>query len=263
MAEPEGFAILDCPHLSPRQNMGKLSEKVAIVTGASRGIGRGIAAALAREGATLVLNSRGADRLEALAAELRAADSQVEALAGDVSQEDVVERLFARSLESFGRVDLLVNNAGAFDGGPLDAFDIAAWDSVLATNLRAPFLCTRAALAIMKRQRSGRIINIGSISASRVRPHSAAYSASKHGLWGLTQVAALEGREYGVTVCCLNPGNIAVERRQESTAIEDREPMISVADIAEVALLMATLPPNVEMLEATVLPHEQKYVGRG
>jgi NAD(P)-dependent dehydrogenase (short-subunit alcohol dehydrogenase family) len=263
MAEAEGFAILDCPYLPDRQNMGKLSEKVAIVTGASRGIGRGIAAALAREGAILVLNSRNADRLESVAAELRSSGSKVEVLAGDVAQEQVVERLFARTLEHFGRLDLLINNAGAFDGGPLDSFDIVAWDSVLATNLRAPFLCTRSALAIMKRQRSGRIINIGSISSTRVRPNSAAYSASKHGLWGLTQVAALEGREYGVTVCCLNPGNIAVERRQASAAIEDQEPMIAVDDIAEVALLMATLPPNVEMLEATVLPHEQKYVGRG
>jgi NAD(P)-dependent dehydrogenase (short-subunit alcohol dehydrogenase family) len=243
--------------------MGKLTGKIAVITGASRGIGRGIAAALAREAATLVLNSRSPDRLEDVAAELRSSGTIVEVLAGDVAQEQIVEHLFGHALARFGRVDLLVNNAGAFDGGPLDAFDIAAWDRVLATNLRAPFLCTRAALAIMKKQRSGRIINIGSISASRVRPNSAAYSASKHGLWGLTQVAALEGREYGVTVCCLNPGNIAVERRQESTAVEDTEPMIAVADIAEVALLMATLPPNVEMLEATVLPHEQKYVGRG
>ena len=243
--------------------MGKLSEKVVIVTGASRGIGRGIAVAMAGEGASLMLNSRDPGRLSDVAATLRSSGTTVEALAGDVSQGDVVERLFAQTLQRFGRVDVLVNNAGAFDGGPLDAFSIDAWDRVIATNLRAPFLCTRAALAIMKKQQSGRIINIGSISASRVRPNSAAYSASKHGLWGLTQVAALEGREYGVTVCCLNPGNIAVERRQASDAVEDREPMIAVEDIAQVALLMATLPPNVEMLEATVLPHEQKYVGRG
>jgi NAD(P)-dependent dehydrogenase (short-subunit alcohol dehydrogenase family) len=243
--------------------MGKLAKKVAIVTGASRGIGRGIALALAREGASLLLNSRNPDRLAGVAEELRSGGTTVEILAGDVAQEEVVEQLFARALEKFGRVDLLVNNAGAFDGGPLDAFSVEAWDRVLATNLRAPFLCSRAALAIMKRQRGGRIINIGSISSTRVRPQSAAYSASKHGLWGLTQVAALEGREYGVTVCCLNPGNIAVERRQASSAVEDEEPMIAVADIAEVALLMAALPPNVEMLEAIVLPHQQKYVGRG
>lgn len=243
--------------------MGKLTGKVAIVTGASRGIGRGIAIALAREGATLVLNSRDADRLADVVQELQANATQIDSVAGDVAQENVVEQLFARTVERFGRLDLLVNNAGAFDGGPLDAFPIDAWDRVIATNLRAPFLCTRAALAIMKRQGSGRIINIGSIAASRVRPHSAAYAASKHGLWGLTQAAALEGREYGVTVGCLNPGNIAVERRQASGSAEDEEPMIAVEDISEVALLMATLPPNVEMLEAIVLPHQQKYVGRG
>jgi NAD(P)-dependent dehydrogenase (short-subunit alcohol dehydrogenase family) len=243
--------------------MGKLTGKVAIVTGASRGIGRGIALALAKEGATLVLNSRSSEKLDPVVRELRSSGITVESIAGDVATEAVVEQLFARTLDRFGHVDLLVNNAGAFDGGPLDAFPIDAWDRVINTNLRAPFLCTRAALAIMKRQGSGRIINIGSISSSRVRLDSAAYSASKHGLWGLTQVAALEGREYGVTVCCLNPGNIAVERRQASTAVEDEEPMIAVADIAEVALLMATLPPNVEMLEAVVLPHQQKYVGRG
>jgi NAD(P)-dependent dehydrogenase (short-subunit alcohol dehydrogenase family) len=244
-------------------SMGKLTGKLAVLTGASRGIGRGIAMALARENASLVLNGRDEQRLSATAKELRAAGASVEHLAGDVADAGFVDQLFAKALRVCGRIDFLVNNAGAFDAAPLDTFPLEAWDRVIATNLRAPFLCTRAALAIMKKQGGGRIINIGSISASRVRPNSAAYSASKHGLWGLTQVAALEGREYGVTVCCLNPGNIAVERRLESSAKEDDEPMISVADIAEVALLMATLPPNVEMLEAVVLPHQHQYVGRG
>lgn len=165
-------------------------------------------------------------------------------------------------MERFGRLDILVNNAGAFDGGPIDELSVEAWDRVMATNLRAPFLCTRAAMRIMKRQHQGRIINIGSISAQRVRPHSAPYSASKHGLWGLTQVTALEGREHGVTCCCLHPGNVYVERRNTDLA-EDAEPMMSVESIAEVALLMAALPPEVEMLEAIVLPHQQLYVGRG
>jgi len=115
----------------------------------------------------------------------------------------------------------------------------------------------------MKPQKSGRIINIGSIAAQRVRPNSAPYATSKHGLWGLTQATALEGREYGVTCCALHPGNVEVERRQGSNKKEDDEPMIAPGDIAEVALLMATLPPHVEMLEAIVLPHRQMYVGRG
>jgi NAD(P)-dependent dehydrogenase (short-subunit alcohol dehydrogenase family) len=180
-----------------------------------------------------------------------------------VADESQVEALFERVRKEFGRLDLLVNNAGAFDGGPLDQLSVEAWDKVINTNLRAPFLCTRAALRIMKPQQSGRIINIGSISAQRVRPGSGPYSASKHGLWGLTQVTALEGREYGVTCCCLHPGNVMVERRVSSGKIEDDEPMMSADDIAKVALLMATLPPHVELLEAIVLPHQQLYVGRG
>jgi NAD(P)-dependent dehydrogenase (short-subunit alcohol dehydrogenase family) len=115
----------------------------------------------------------------------------------------------------------------------------------------------------MKRQRQGRIINIGSISAQRVRPHSAAYSASKHGLWGLTQVTALEGREYGVACGCLHPGNVRVERRQGTGQAEDDEPMMAVEELARAVVLMATLPAHVNMLEATVLPVGQLYLGRG
>jgi NAD(P)-dependent dehydrogenase (short-subunit alcohol dehydrogenase family) len=115
----------------------------------------------------------------------------------------------------------------------------------------------------MKPARSGRIINIGSIAGQRSRASAAAYTASKHGLWGLTQATALEGRDYGVTCGALHPGNVAVERRQASGKAEDDEPMMSPEDVARVAVLMATLPPDVEMLEAIVLPHRQLYVGRG
>lgn len=242
---------------------GKLAGKVALVTGASRGVGRGIALALAGEGCRLMLAARDEEKLRETAR--AAADRGVEVCSRptDVTQEHEIEALFDELISRFGRLDLLVNNAGAFDGGPLDQLATETWDHVLAVNLRAPFLCTRAALRIMKQQRSGRIINIGSISAQRVRPNSAPYSASKHGLWGLTQATALEGREYGVTCGCLHPGNVRVERRIESAASEDQEPMMSVEDIAQVALLMATLPPHVEMLEAKVLPRDQLYVGRG
>jgi NAD(P)-dependent dehydrogenase (short-subunit alcohol dehydrogenase family) len=244
--------------------MGKLAGKIGLITGASRGIGRGIAHLFARQGASLVLTARNSDALASVANELvglGAADTAF--LAGDVAAADHVEALFQLVEQRFGRLDFLVNNAGAFDGGPLEDFPLEAWDRVIATNLRGPFLCTRSAMRIMKRQQQGRIINIGSISAQRVRPRSAAYSASKHGLWGLTQVTALEGREHGITCCCLHPGNIAVERRQAGDKIEDEEPMLSVEDLAEVALLIAALPPHVEMLETIVLPRDQLYVGRG
>lgn len=244
--------------------MTRLAGKTALVTGAGRGIGRGIARALAREGATLLLTARTQSQLDAAAEEaLACGAASVEVFAADVSDEGQVAALFARLVERFGSLDLLVNNAGAFDGGPLDELSVEAWDRVIGTNLRGPFLCTRAALKLMKPRQSGRIINIGSIAGQRVRPNSAPYAVSKHGIWGLTQATALEGREYGVTCGCLHPGNIEVERRQESGKREDDEPMIGIDDIAAVALLMATLPPQVEMLEAIVLPMRQAYVGRG
>ena len=244
--------------------MNQLANKVALVTGAGRGIGRAIALALAGEGAKLILTSRTVGPLQATAEDSAALSSATAiAHAADVADEEQVEALFARIQADFGRLDLLVNNAGAFDGGPLDQLSAESWDRVINTNLRGPFLCTRGALRIMKPQQSGRIINVGSIAAHRVRPQTAPYAASKHGLWGLTQVTALEGREYGVTCCCLQPGNVAVERRQHSTKLEDDEPMMTPEDIARVALLMALLPPHVEMLEATVLPPRQAYVGRG
>ncbi len=249
--------------------MGKLDGKVAVVTGASRGIGLAICRALSGEGAKLVMAARDPVVLKHAADELRTTGAEVVSQATDVGDAQQVVALFQIADESCGGVDILVNNAGAFDGGPLDELAPEAFNRVIATNLTGPFLCTQQAVRRMKRgategdaAHGGRIINIGSISAQRVRPGSAAYSSSKFGIWGLTQVTALEGREHGITCCCLHPGNTYVERRNTG-AIEDAEPMIAAESIAEVALLMATLPPETVMLEAIVLPREQLYVGRG
>jgi NAD(P)-dependent dehydrogenase (short-subunit alcohol dehydrogenase family) len=244
--------------------MGKLSGKIAVITGAGRGIGRGIALAFARSGAALLLTARSPDQLAAVAEEaVELSEAKTIVHPADVADERQVEAVFARARDEFGRLDILVNNAGAFDGGPLDELSTEAWDRVINTNLRGPFLCTRAALRMMKPVKSGRIINIGSIAAQRTRVNAAAYTASKHGLWGLTQATALEGREYGVTCGAVHPGNVMVERRVGSGKVEDAEPMMTPEEVAEVALLMATLPPHVELLEAIVLPHRQLYVGRG
>ena len=242
--------------------MGKLTNQVAMITGANKGIGKAIARGLAQQGAHVVLAARSEAELRTAADEIASQGAQVLGVATDVTDEGQVEALFDQTLERFNRLDILVNNAGAFDGGPLDEISTEAWDKVIAVNLRGPFLCTRTAMQLMKPQGVGRIINIGSISAHRVRPHSAAYSASKHGLWGLTQVTALEGREHGITCCCLHPGNVEVERRRTDQA-RDNEPMMSMEEIAEVAVLMCTLPPHVAMLEAIVMPRDQLYVGRG
>jgi NAD(P)-dependent dehydrogenase (short-subunit alcohol dehydrogenase family) len=166
--------------------MGRLVGKVALITGANRGIGKGIAKGLAAEGARLTLVARGVEELHRTSEELIRSGAEILSLTADVTHEDEVKAIFAQTLERYARLDILVNNAGAFDGGALDELSADAWDRVLAVNLRAPFLCTREAMRIMKRDGGGRIVNIGSIAAQRVRPHSAPYSASKHGLWGLT-----------------------------------------------------------------------------
>jgi len=242
--------------------MKKLEGKIAIVTGASQGIGFGIAQGLAAEGASLILTARNAKRLNQNTETLVQAGATVLAIPADVTDEAQVQEVFRQTNERFGRLDILVNNAGIFDGGPVDELSVETWDRVMATNLRGPFLCTREAMRIMKTQRGGRIINIGSISAQRVRPNSAAYSTSKHGLWGLTQVTALEGREYGITCGCLHPGNVEVETLADARRVSG-EPVMSPADIAQAAVTMAALPPNVNMLEAIVLPISQPYLGRG
>ena len=240
--------------------MGKLDGKVALVTGSGRGIGKGIARGLADEGAILVLAARSVEELNQTAEELREDGTTVFTVPTDVTDEAQIEAMFERTMEAFNRLDILVNNSGAFDGGPLDELSTEALDNVLSVNLRAPFLCTRAAMQIMKQQGGGRIINIGSISAQRVRPGAGPYCASKFGLWGLTQVTALEGRPHGIAASCLHPGATQVRDMPDDDERADR---MQVDELAQAAVLMATLPPHVNMLEAKVLPVEQPYLGRG
>lgn len=243
--------------------MSKLAGKVAVVTGANQGIGKGIARALAAEGAKLAICARNAEKLAKTAGELSACGTDVFSQPVDVSDEPAVDGFFAAVLARFGRIDILVNNAGSFDGGRIDRLSLAAWNNVVGACLTGTFLCSRRAFAAMKEQGGGRILNIGSISAQRPREGSAPYSAAKFGVWGLTQAIALDGRPFGIVCSCLHPGNVLVERRQDSGLTSDDEPMMSVETISEVALTMLTMPPHVNLLEAIVLPVEQEYLGRG
>ena len=243
--------------------MGQLDGKIAIVTGAGTGIGKGIARAFAGEGATVVVASRNRENLDGTATELRPKGATVEVVPTDVTDEDQVIALFKTTMDRFGRVDILVNNSGALDGGPLDEMPLSTWQKVLNVNLTGVFLCSREAMKIMKAQGSGRIINIGSVSAQLPRMNSAPYTTSKHGLVGLTKATALEGREFGVVASCLHPGNVETESRASSTTPTNQEPMMSVDDIAQAALTMVALPPHVNMLESIVLPVQQPYLARG
>ncbi|WP_010581875.1 SDR family oxidoreductase [Schlesneria paludicola] len=243
--------------------MNQLSGQIAVITGANRGIGKAIAHTFAAEGAALALCARSADSLAEVANELAANGTDVFQQTCDVSNEADVERFFAEVEARFGRIDLLVNNAGAFDGGPLDELSLDAWNNVIGACLTGTFLCSRAAFRSMKLRRAGKILNIGSISAQRPREGSAPYSAAKFGVWGLTQAVALDGRPYGITCSCLHPGNVMVERRADSGKESDREPMMQPDSIARAALAMMTLPADVNFLEAIVLPRDQAYLGRG
>jgi NAD(P)-dependent dehydrogenase (short-subunit alcohol dehydrogenase family) len=243
--------------------VGQLDNKIAIITGAGTGIGKGIARAYARAGADLVLASRNRANLEETDQEVAAFGTRVLVVPTDVTVEAEVSALFEQTLAEFGRVDILVNNSGTFDGGPFEELSLETWRKVLDVNLTGPFLCAREAMKIMKRQGGGRIINIGSISAQMCRPNAAPYNTTKHGLVGLTKSIALEGRDYNVVASILHPGNTMTERRASSTSPQDAEPMMTVDELAETALTMAALPLHVNVLEAIVLPTTQKYLGRG
>ena len=243
--------------------MGLLDGKVAIITGAGTGIGRGIAKAYSREGAKIVLASRNRVNLERTAQELRADGGTALVLPTDVTIEEQVIDMVRKTVDEYGRLDIMVSNSGIFDGGPFEELTLETWRKVIDVNLTGVFLCGREAMKVMRRQGEGRIINIGSISAQMPRAGSAPYTATKHALVGLTKTMALEGREFGVVTSILHPGNVDKESRVGSTDPADHEPMMQPEDIAAAALTMAALPPNVNMLESIVLPTAQLYLGRG
>lgn len=243
--------------------MNLLDGKSAIVTGGSRGLGRGIAEALLQAGCRLTICSRSEEQVQATAAELRERFTDVQACRADVGSEPDVAQLFRTAMNAYGRVDILVNNAGNFDGGPLQDLTLSEWNNVMDACLTGPFLCTREAFRVMQPQGGGRILNIGSISAQRARMHSAPYTSAKFGIQGFTQAAALEGRDCGIVVSCLHPGNILVERRQNSENPADAEPMMSIETVSKAAISMLTMPDDVNFLEAIVLPSRQLYLGRG
>jgi NAD(P)-dependent dehydrogenase (short-subunit alcohol dehydrogenase family) len=252
--------------------MGKLDGKVAIVTGSSRSMGKAIAIGLAKEGADMVLAARGIEGLNATAEEIKALGRKTVVVPTDVMQEADILNLFKKTMDEYGRLDILVNNSGIFNGSPIDKFETKSWDDVIATNLRAPFLCTREALKIMKEHGGGKIINIGSISAQRPRQNNAAYSTAKSGLVGLTMSTALEGRDYGITCSILHPGETKRDRPPQPPANmpsgmkftpPTRDETMDTEDIAAAAVYIATCPPYVNVLEMIQLPILQPYLGRG
>lgn len=240
--------------------MGMLDGKIAVITGGGSGIGKAIAQAFADEGATVVIAARGVGRLEAAAREI---GGSVFATRCDVRDESQIESLFERVDAEHGPVDILVNNAGLAAPGPTHELSLEAWNGVLSVNLTGVFLCSKHALRRMIPRKSGRILNIGSISGQKSRPHSAAYTTSKFGLDGLTRSLALDGREHGIAVSALHPGNVDTDIWKGMRQVAEAEGLIPLADMGKAALTIVTLDPAVNMLSTIILPVTQPYIGRG
>jgi NAD(P)-dependent dehydrogenase (short-subunit alcohol dehydrogenase family) len=250
-----------------------LSRKVAMITGAGSGIGKCVAIALAQNGYSVVLVGRRKEPLEATALELRQANSQTLVVPTDVTDPAPVRELFAKTKDAFGRLDLLFNNAGiSAPGKPLEELTYDQWKSVLDTNLTGAFLCTQEAFKIMKGQkpRGGRIINNGSISAHSPRPNSAPYTASKHGVTGLTKATSLEGRAHDIACGQIDIGNASTEMTArmnqgvpQANGTSAIEPTMDPADVGRAILYMASLPLDANVQFMTVMATKMPFIGRG
>jgi len=246
------------------------AQKIALVTGAGSGVGRAAALALSRDGFTVVLAGRRADKLEAVAKEAEEASLVVPT---DVKDPASITALFAKTREAFGRLDVLFNNAGvSVRGMPIEEIPLERWQAVVATNLTGLFLCTQEAIKIMKAQdpRGGRIINNGSISAHTPRPGTAPYTATKHAVTGLTKQTALDCRNY--EICCgqIDIGNAATpltEKMEQGMLQADGRTMpearMNVDDVGRAVAYMASLPLDANVLFMTVMANKMPFVGRG
>jgi NAD(P)-dependent dehydrogenase (short-subunit alcohol dehydrogenase family) len=246
-----------------KPDLRPLEGTVAIVTGAGSGIGRAVARSLGDAGAAVALAARSLDRLENAAEDIRSSGALAMAVQCDVTSESEVVAMFDRVDAELGPVGVLVNNAGTLSSALIEDTTLTDWRHVLDVNLTGAFLCMRQAIRLMRPRKQGRILNIGSISASVPRPMTASYAASKAGLVALSRTAAIEARPHGIAIGCLHPGNVRTEMRQDMTDPVNREDMMSVDEVAELAMAMLLVAPTTTVWELTALPIDQAFLGRG
>jgi NAD(P)-dependent dehydrogenase (short-subunit alcohol dehydrogenase family) len=248
-------------------------DRIALVTGASSGVGKATAIALMKAGYTVVLAGRRKDALEATASEGKAAGGKSLVVPTDVTDHASVKALFAKTKEAYGRLDLLFNNAGmGAPPVPMEDLTYEQWKKVVDTNLTGPFLCTQEAIKIMKAQqpRGGRIVNNGSISAHTPRPRSAPYTATKHAITGLTKSTALDGRDHDIACGQIDIGNAAsgmTERMKSGVPQADGsmkpEPVMAAENVANAVVYMGSLPLDANVLFMTVMSTKMPFIGRG
>jgi len=253
-------------------SMGSMT-KVAVVTGGGTGIGRAVALALAREGYSVIVAGRRKEPLEAVVAEGSKLGARMLGVPTDVSDPKSVRALFDTTVEKFGRLDLLFNNAGSgAPPVPLEDVTFEQWKSVVDVNLTGAFLCTQEAIRTMKNQqpRGGRIVNNGSISAHAPRPNSAPYTATKHAITGLTRSTSLDGRKYDIACGQIDIGNAATEMTQGMVSGVPQangeiavEPRMELELVARAVLYMASLPLEANVQFMTVMATKMPFIGRG
>jgi NAD(P)-dependent dehydrogenase (short-subunit alcohol dehydrogenase family) len=247
--------------------------KIALVTGAGSGIGRAASLTLQSAGYSVVLAGRRASELERTAAMATSSGGEVLAVPTDVSRPDSVRKLFGMIRETFGRLDVLFNNAGiGAPAIPMEELTFEQWSAVVGANLTGSFLCAQEAMRMMKAQRprGGRIINNGSISAYAPRPNSAPYTATKHAITGLTKSISLDGRKFDIACGQIDIGNAITEMSEQykdgvmqANGTIAPEPRMAVEHVAEAVLYMANLPLDANVQFMTVMATAMPFVGRG
>jgi NAD(P)-dependent dehydrogenase (short-subunit alcohol dehydrogenase family) len=257
----------------PSEPLMSASTKVAVVTGAGTGIGKAAATGMLKNGYRVAFAGRRREPLEKAIAEADAPQGAAIAVPTDVSDPASVKALFARVRESFGRLDVLFNNAGV--GAPgvnLEELTFEQWKNVVDINLTGAFLCTQQAILIMKDQvpRGGRIINNGSISAHAPRPNSAPYTSTKHAITGLTKSTSLDGRKYDIACGQIDIGNAHTELAArmakgvpQANGQVAVEPLMDVQHVASAVVFMASLPLDANVQFMTVMATKMPFVGRG
>jgi len=226
--------------------MTRLNAQVAIVTGGGSGIGQGVAEALAREGAKVVVCGRRAEPLKRTVTAIEEVGGDGLAVQADVSQVEDVARLVRQTIEAYGRVDILINNAGIGGSGAIHEHDIDTWDRVMAVNLRGPFLTARAALPLMREQGRGHIVNISSESGLEHYHGNGAYGVAKHALNALGEYIQRENQELGIRVDTICPGMATTEMTENSTGL-DHDKCLYPDDITDLVIWLLTRRPNIKI----------------